>query len=79
MPNYKTDRVKILGVDFFNGSVQQAIKEIVKGGYIVVPSGPGLVTLPMTPDMRKRLSKVIWQLLTAGTWCCSGFSFEGRG
>lgn len=57
MANYKTDRVKILGVEFFNGSVQEAVKEIAKGGYMVVPSGPGLVTLPHDSNYAEALVK----------------------
>lgn len=46
MARYKNSRIKILGVDFFDGSVQQAVKEISNGGYMVVPAAPALVTMP---------------------------------
>ena len=46
MTRQKSNTVKILGVDFFNGPVEAAVREISAGGYMVVPSGPGLVTLP---------------------------------
>jgi len=57
MANYKTDRVKILGVDFFNGSVQQAVKEIATGGYMVVPAAPALLTMPHDPCYSEALIK----------------------
>lgn len=47
MTTRQSKQVRILGIDFFNGSVQQAVEEISKrGGYLVAPSGPGLATLP---------------------------------
>jgi N-acetylglucosaminyldiphosphoundecaprenol N-acetyl-beta-D-mannosaminyltransferase len=35
-------QVTILGLPFFNGSVQEAMERMAEGGLIVVPSGPGL-------------------------------------
>jgi len=55
MANYKTDRVTILGVDFFNGSVRRAVKEIAGGGYMVVPAAPALVTMPHDPSYSEAL------------------------
>ncbi len=36
----------ILGVKFFNGDGPEAIREVEQGGLVLVPSGPGLKTLP---------------------------------
>ncbi|MBT0812312.1 WecB/TagA/CpsF family glycosyltransferase [Litoribacter ruber] len=37
--------IKILGLDFFNGQVQEVIAALKSGGLLVVPSGPGLATI----------------------------------
>ncbi|MDP2854671.1 MAG: WecB/TagA/CpsF family glycosyltransferase [Smithellaceae bacterium] len=78
MPNYKTDRVKILGVDFFNGSVQQAVKEIVRGGYMVVPSGPGLVTLPHDSRYAEALIKSDMAIADSRYMVLLWFFFRGQ-
>ncbi len=57
MTNYKTKSVRILGVDFFNGTVQQAVEKIAKGGYMVVPAAPALVTMPNDPCYSEALIK----------------------
>lgn len=43
--NEKNRFVKVLGISFFNCSVLECIKEVRKGGLLVVPSAPGLATL----------------------------------
>ncbi len=37
-----SDRVTILGVDFFPGTAQEAVSKVLSGGLLVAPSGPGL-------------------------------------
>jgi N-acetylglucosaminyldiphosphoundecaprenol N-acetyl-beta-D-mannosaminyltransferase len=38
--------VKILGIDFFNGQVDEVVDLLKDGGLLVVPSGPGLASIP---------------------------------
>lgn len=46
MKHKQANRVTILGISFFNGSPKKAVREIQKGGYMVVPAAPALVTMP---------------------------------
>ena len=47
--------VKILGIDFFNGTVKDVVKALKSGGFMVVPSGPGLKTIKEEPVYYKSL------------------------
>ena len=47
--------VKILGIDFFNGSVKDVVNELKSGGFMVVPSGPGLKSIKEEPVYYKSL------------------------
>jgi N-acetylglucosaminyldiphosphoundecaprenol N-acetyl-beta-D-mannosaminyltransferase len=48
---------KILGVDFFTGTAQEAVDRMIeRGGLLVVPSGPGLKDLPNYPKYREALA-----------------------
>jgi N-acetylglucosaminyldiphosphoundecaprenol N-acetyl-beta-D-mannosaminyltransferase len=38
--------VNILGIDFFNGQVDEVVGLLKSGGLLVVPSGPGLASIP---------------------------------
>jgi len=38
--------VNILGIDFFNGQVNEVVDILKSGGLLVVPSGPGLASIP---------------------------------
>lgn len=49
------NRVKILGIDFFNGTVKDVVHVLKKGGFMVVPSGPGLKTIKEEPVYYKSL------------------------
>ncbi len=51
----KTER--ILGVSFFNGSVQEAVERIKTGGYMVVPAAPALITMPYDLEYSNALTK----------------------
>jgi len=55
MEKVKTE--KILGVSFFNGSTHEAVEKIKSGGYMVVPSAPGLVTMPHDLRYKEALIK----------------------
>ena len=47
---------QILGIRFFVGNERDAIDEIFRnGGLVVVPSGPGLKTLPYDDQYRRAL------------------------
>lgn len=45
----------ILGIRFFNGNGPEAIRQIEHGGLVLVPSGPGLKTLPYDQAYREAL------------------------
>lgn len=47
--------VKILGIDFFNGNVKDVVNALKSGGFMVVPSGPGLKTIREEPTYYKSL------------------------
>lgn len=51
----KFSTVKILGIDFFNGTVTDVVNELKSGGLMVVPSGPGLQTIEKEPTYYKSL------------------------
>jgi len=38
--------INILGIDFFNGQVNEVVEIMKSGGLLVVPSGPGLASIP---------------------------------
>lgn len=44
------EKVKILGISFFNGTVNDVIDKLKAGGFMVVPSGPGLATVETETD-----------------------------
>lgn len=46
---------RILGIDFFVGSVAEAIARLRHGGLVVVPAAPGLKNLPCDTDYREAL------------------------
>ena len=47
-------REHILGIPFFTGSVQEAVREALRGGLVVAPSGPNLANeLRDVPDYRR--------------------------
>jgi N-acetylglucosaminyldiphosphoundecaprenol N-acetyl-beta-D-mannosaminyltransferase len=45
----------ILGIDFFTGSVEEAIAILETGGLLVVPAAPGLESLPYDREYRESL------------------------
>lgn len=47
--------VKILGIDFFNGTVKDVVNHLKSGGFMVVPSGPGLKSIKEEPVYYKSL------------------------
>ncbi len=56
MPNSSPTR-RILGVDFFIGTIEEATDRALAGGLVVAPSGPGLaVDLVKSPAYREALT-----------------------
>jgi exopolysaccharide biosynthesis WecB/TagA/CpsF family protein len=58
--------VRILGLDFFQGTVMEAVKAASIGGLVVAPSGPGLATLPEDATYREALTAADVRLLDSG-------------
>ncbi len=50
-----SERRTILGIDFLLGTVETMVAEVMCGGLVVVPSGPGLKDLPVDPTYREAL------------------------
>lgn len=62
--------MRVLGVDFFDGNVEKAIKESQAGGLIVAPSGPGLANdLPRSEAYRLALTNAELVLPDSGLVC----------
>lgn len=40
-----SDKLKILGINFFNGSTKEVVEKLKSGGLLVVPAAPALVTI----------------------------------
>lgn len=68
---------QILGINFFNGAVDEAVERMsTKGGLLVVPAGPALVKLESDEDYRRALISadmaiadsgamvLLWRILT---------------
>jgi UDP-N-acetyl-D-mannosaminuronic acid transferase (WecB/TagA/CpsF family) len=58
--------IRILGLDFFQGTVLEAVKAASLGGLVVAPSGPGLATLPDDDAYRNALAAADLRLLDSG-------------
>ena len=62
--------MKVLGVDFFEGKVSEAVTASKRGGLVVAPSGPGLSKdLILSGSYRKALSKAELILPDSGLMC----------
>ncbi len=57
---------RILGLDFFQGTVAEAVHVTRNGGLVVAPSGPGLATLPDDQIYRRALAAADICLLDSG-------------
>lgn len=60
------DRVKILGISFFNGHVNSLISQLKEGGLLVVPSGPGLATIETEKHYYKSLLAAEYAIADSG-------------
>ena len=58
--------VRILGLDFFQGTAADAVEVALAGGLVVAPSGPGLATLPDDVVYRDALAAADVCLLDSG-------------
>ncbi len=58
--------VRILGLNFFQGTAAEAVQAACAGGLVVAPSGPGLATLPKDDVYRTALSAADVCLLDSG-------------
>jgi UDP-N-acetyl-D-mannosaminuronic acid transferase (WecB/TagA/CpsF family) len=61
-----SDPVRILGLDFFQGTAGEAAAAALVGGLIVAPSGPGLATLPEDAVYHAALQAADVRLLDSG-------------
>ena len=58
--------VRILGLDFFQGTVGDAVEAVRTGGLLVAPSGPGLADLPNDPVYQAAVTAADVRLLDSG-------------
>ncbi len=58
--------VRILGLDFFQGTVGESVRAATAGGLVVAPSGPGLATLTEDIPYRNALLAADVRLLDSG-------------
>lgn len=56
MSNNGYYRQRVLGVDFFRGTTDEAVEASLEGGLVLAPSGPGLAELDRQPHYAKALS-----------------------
>ena len=55
MNDHTPGTVTILGVNFFTGTVQQAVDRMLQGGLLLVPAAPALKDLQTQPAYREAL------------------------
>jgi UDP-N-acetyl-D-mannosaminuronic acid transferase (WecB/TagA/CpsF family) len=58
--------VRILGLDFFQGTVQASVEAVRAGGLLVAPSGPGLAGMPDDPVYSAAVAAADVRLLDSG-------------
>ena len=69
----------ILGVQFFNGAVEEAVEMIsVNGGLLVVPAAPALVRLSEDEDYRRALTSADIVIADSGAMVLLWKLFTGR-
>jgi UDP-N-acetyl-D-mannosaminuronic acid transferase (WecB/TagA/CpsF family) len=52
-----TKKVKVLGLEFFNGEAQDVVDELKNGGLLVVPAAPALATIKKDTEYYRALTK----------------------
>lgn len=60
------DTIKILGIHFHNGSVEDVIFKIKTGGLLTVPAAPGLVNIKKDPIYYKALQSSSYVIADSG-------------
>lgn len=71
--------VRILGIPFANDSVEALVERSLKGGLVVVPSGPGLaVDLRNNPDYRKAVTSADLAIADSGAMVLFWKLFRGK-
>jgi UDP-N-acetyl-D-mannosaminuronic acid transferase (WecB/TagA/CpsF family) len=58
--------VRILGLDFFQGTVAESVSAVRAGGLLMAPSGPGLADLPVDPVYHAAVASADVRLLDSG-------------
>jgi len=53
----KERKLKILGINFFNGTAQQVVDELKSGGLLVVPAAPALISIKKDTDYYQSLQQ----------------------
>lgn len=68
----------VLGVRFLDAPVESAIARLARGGLMVVPSGPGLATLPDDPSYRDALVNSDFAIVDSGYLALLWFAATGH-
>jgi len=61
-----TETARILGIDFFQGSAEEAVSRALGGGLIVAPSGPNLAEIDRMPEYRTAVTSADLAILDSG-------------
>lgn len=72
------DTVRILGLSFYNGSIEGAIQLSLQGGLILAPSGPGLCKLDQGGLYVEALEQADINLIDSGYLAISWLLFKHR-
>src|SRR6202162_4835023 len=69
----------VLGVSFFNGTVDEAVDTMsANGGFLVVPAAPALVKLSEDEDYRRALTSADMAIADSGAMVLLWRIFTGR-
>jgi len=75
-------RTRILGIDFFHGSAEEAVELMSRGGLLVVPAAPALKDLPTNSEYREALVNADLAITDSGfmvlIWNCLSSQWISR-
>jgi len=75
-------RTRILGIDFFHGSAEEAVELMSRGGLLVVPAAPALKDLPTNSEYCEALVNADLAITDSGfmvlIWNCLSFQWISR-
>jgi len=75
-------RTRILGIDFFHGSAEEAVELMNRGGLLVVPAAPALKDLPTNSAYREALVNADLAITDSGfmvlIWNCLSLRWISR-